>query len=269
MGATVTPTSRADTDTAEPVPRRQDGLLARAVDSGLVLLVLYGVMLTMFGVLAPNFLSGSNLFNVAGAVATLAIVAAAQTAVLISGGFDLSVGSVAAVASVATAQVLAVSGSEPLANVAALGFGAFVGLVNGLVITRLRVNPLIATLAMLSIVRGLGFVWTDARTVIYPGDLLAFLGRARLFGNLVPASVLLMLAVFAAVWALLRFTVAGRFIYAVGGNPEAAYLAGLPVRRLRLAVYAGSGMAAGLAGLVIASQLIAGSPPAADKQTHK
>jgi ribose transport system permease protein len=127
----------------------------------------------------------------------------------------------------------------------------------------LRVNPLIATLATLSIVRGLALVWTNALTVAYPREYLDYLGRLRI-GGLVPVSVLIMLATFAVVWAVLRYTTFGRFVFATGGNARAAFLAGIRVDRVRTLVYVGSGLSASIAGLVIASQLIAGSPQAAN-----
>lgn len=237
--------------------------LQRARDSGAILIGVYLAMIVFFAASSSSFLTSSNLFNIAAAVSTLGIVATAQTAVLISGGFDLSVGSNAAVASVVAASVLASTRSTALAVLAALAFGAGVGLVNGFLVTRLRVNALIATLAMLSIVRGAGFVWTDARTKVYDTDLFGYLGRARILDNRVPVSVLYMLGAFLLVWLLLRFTVLGRFVYAVGGNERAAYLAAIPVSSVRVLLYVVSGVAAGLAGLVIASQLIAGSPQAA------
>jgi ribose transport system permease protein len=186
-----------------------------------------------------------------------------QTAVIISGGFDLSVGSTAALTSVVTAAVLSSGAGSVAAIFAALGVGALVGLVNGIFITRLRVNPLIATLATLSIVRGVAYVWTGALTKIYPEHYIAWLGRARLFGNNLPVSVLYMLGTFLVVWLVLRYTAFGRFTFAVGGNPRAAFLAGLHVDRVRVILYVASGLSAGLAGLVIASQLIAGSPQSA------
>ena len=231
--------------TAESVTPTVEGAWSRAGSAddgmGVALVAVYVAMLVFFSLASEFFLTTTNLFNVAAAVATLGIVAAAQTAVLISGGFDLLVGSVAAVASVAAAEVLARTGNAPAAIAAALGFGALVGLINGLVITKLRVNPLIATLGMLSIVRGLGFVWTDARTVVFSSEHIAFMGRARLLGNNVPVSVLFMLAVFVAFWFILRFTVFGRFVYAVGGSERAAVLAGLPVSSVRVVLYVSPG----------------------------
>jgi ribose transport system permease protein len=232
-----------------------------ALRSGAALVVIYVGLLVAFTIASPVFLTGDNLLNITASVATLGIVAAVQTAVIISGGFDLSVGSTAAFTSVVVAELLSAGVAAPLAIAGALVVGAVIGLGNALVITKLNVNPLIATLGMMSIVRGVGLVWTDALTVVYPADQLAYLGRARVGG--VQVSIVFMLLAFVAVWAVLRYTVFGRFVFAVGGNPKAAFLSGVRVGRVRSVVYVASGLAAGLAGLVIASQLIAGSPQAA------
>jgi ribose transport system permease protein len=247
---------------AAPRARRTAFTLEGALRSGAALVAIYVLLLAVFTIASPVFLTGSNLVNIAASVATLGIVAAVQTAVIISGGFDLSVGSTAALTSVVAAQMLAGGAGTPLAIIAALAVGALIGLGNALVITRLHVNPLIATLGMLSIVRGAALVWTDALTVVYPADKLAYLGRARIAG--VPVSVIFMLLTFVLVWAVLRYTVFGRFVFAVGGNHKAAFLAGIHVNRVQALVYIASGVAAAFAGLVIASQLIAGSPQAAN-----
>lgn len=247
---------------APPSPSRSRFTVEGALQSGAALVVIYLLLLVIFFIASPVFLTASNMVNIAASVATLGIVAAVQTAVIISGGFDLSVGSTAALTSVVAAEMLAGGSGTPLAIVGALAVGALIGLVNALVITRLNVNPLIATLGTLSIVRGAALVWTDALTVVYPADKLAYLGRARIGG--IPVSVIFMLLTFLLVWAVLRYTVFGRFVFAVGGNRTAAYLAGVQVRRVQSLVYVASGVAAALAGLVIASQLIAGSPQAAN-----
>lgn len=242
--------------------RARPGLsLESALRSGAALVVIYVGLLVAFTIASPVFLTGDNLLNITASVATLGIVAAVQTAVIISGGFDLSVGSTAAFTSVVVAELLSAGVAAPLAITGALVVGAVIGLGNALVITKLNVNPLIATLGMMSIVRGAGLVWTDALTVVYPADQLAYLGRARVGG--IQVSIVFMLLAFVAVWAVLRYTVFGRFVFAVGGNPKAAFLSGVRVGRVRSVVYVASGLAAGLAGLVIASQLIAGSPQAA------
>jgi len=230
-------------------------------DAGVGLAAVYAVIVVVFALLSPVFLSPRNFLNIGVSVAILGIVAATQTMVIVARGFDLSVGSVVALAGVVTAKLLGLGLGEGAALAGALGLGLAVGLVNGLLITVIRVNPLITTLATLSIVRGIAYVWTDALTQSFPGRDLAWLGVRRLLG--VPVPVLVMLAVFAAVSLTLRSTRFGRELFAVGGNPRAALLAGIDVRRTQLAVYALSGLSAGLAGAILAAQLSAGSPQAA------
>ena len=231
-------------------------------DAGIGLLVVYAIIILIFSQLSPFFLTKNNFLNILVGVSILGIVAATQTMVIISRGFDLSVGSTVALAGVVTAEILTAGGSDPLAVAGAIGVGLIVGLVNGLLITVIRVNPLITTLATLSIVRGIAYVWTDALTQVFPGPNLRWLGTGRVFWD-IPVSVLIMLAVFVAVWLTLRFTTFGRSLFAVGGNPRAALLAGIDVGRVQLAAYVISGLSAGFAGAILAAQLSAGSPQAA------
>jgi ribose transport system permease protein len=226
------------------------------------LLVVYAVIVMIFSQLSPFFLTRNNFLNILVGVSILGIVAATQTMVIIGRGFDLSVGSTVALAGVVTAEILNAGGSDPLAVAGAIGVGLAVGLVNGLLITVVHVNPLITTLATLAIVRGIAYVWTDALTQVFPGPNLRWLGTGRVFGD-IPVSVLIMLIIFILVWVTLRFTTYGRQIFAVGGNPHAALLSGVAVGRVQLASYLISGLSAGFAGAILAAQLSAGSPQAA------
>jgi ribose transport system permease protein len=230
-------------------------------DAGIGLVAVYAAIVAAFAALSDVFLSSRNFLNIGVSVSILGIVAATQTMVVIARGFDLSVGSVVALTGVLTAKILEAGQPEGVALAGALALGLGVGLVNGLLITVIRVNPLITTLATLSIVRGAAYVWTDALTQGFPGRNLAWLGVERVAG--VPVPVLVMLLVFVAVSLTLRSTAFGRELFAVGGNPRAALLAGIDVRRTQLAVYALSGLSAGLAGAILAAQLSAGSPQAA------
>ncbi|MBW3633459.1 MAG: ABC transporter permease [Chloroflexi bacterium] len=237
--------------------------LGRLWDAGIGLLVVYAAIVIAFSQLSEFFLTKNNFLNILVGVSILGIVAATQTMVIISRGFDLSVGSTVALAGVVTAEILNAGGSDPLAVSGAIGVGLAVGLVNGLLITVVHVNPLITTLATLSIVRGIAYVWTDALTQSFPGPNLRWLGTGRVFWD-IPVSVLIMLAVFVVVWLTLRFTTFGRSLVAVGGNPRAALLAGIDVGRVQLAAYVISGLSAGFAGAILAAQLSAGSPQAAN-----
>jgi ribose/xylose/arabinose/galactoside ABC-type transport system permease subunit len=256
----VLPASSPHTERPERASR---ATLGQLWDAGIGLLVVYAAIVVIFAQLSPFFLTKNNFLNILVGVSILGIVAATQTMVIISRGFDLSVGSTVALAGVVTAEILTAGGSDPLAVAGAIGVGLVVGLINGLLITVVRVNPLITTLAMLSIVRGIAYVWTDALTQVFPGPNLRQLGTGRVLWD-IPVSVLIMLAVFVAVWLTLRFTTFGRSLFAVGGNPRAALLAGIDVGRVQLAAYVISGLSAGFAGTILAAQLSAGSPQAAN-----
>ena len=256
---TVSPSHLGDADRRQQGPR---ATLGRLWDAGIGLLVVYAAIVVAFSQLSEFFLTKNNFLNILVGVSILGIVAATQTMVIISRGFDLSVGSTVALAGVVAAEILNAGGSDPLAVVGAIGVGLAVGLANGLLITVVHVNPLITTLATLSVVRGIAYVWTDALTQVFPGPNLRWLGTGRVFWD-IPVSVLIMLAVFVAVWLTLRSTTFGRSLFAVGGNPRASLLAGIDVGRVQLTAYVISGLSAGFAGAILAAQLSAGSPQAA------
>ena len=218
-----------------------------------------------FAVYAPQFLSLPNLLNIAMSIAITGILAVGMTAVILTGGIDLSVGSVAALAGIVAAMVAGSSapGAVALAALAAVGVGAAVGAFNGVMVARFRVPPFVTTLAMLTICRGLAFVITDGRSIsdLPPG--FGLFGR-ELFLR-VPVPVWLMLVVFVAGWFVLKRMTFGRYVYAVGGNREAAFLAGVNIKGVTLLVYVLNGLLVGLAGLVLASRLGAGVPNAGNQ----
>lgn len=217
----------------------------------------------VFAVIAPQFLSVPNLVNVALSIAITGILSVGMTAVILTGGIDLSVGSVTALAGVVSAMIAAAGGNAGavvLGALAAVGVGLAVGVFNGVMVAQFRVPPFVATLAMLTICRGLAFIVTGGRSV---GDLpegFGLLGRRLVLG--MPVPVVLMLLVFAAGWFVLRRMKFGRYVYAVGGNREASFLAGINVKRVTLLVYVLNGLLVGLAGVVLASRLGAGVPNA-------
>ena len=228
-----------------------------------VIVVAIVIETVVFAFIAPQFFSFNNLINVALSIAITGIMAVGMTAVILTGGIDLSVGSVAALSGVVAAMIAADGGGTGAVlggAIAALCIGLAVGLFNGVMVAQFRVPPFVTTLAMLTICRGLAFIVTGGRSI---GDLPAsfeFLGKKRLAG--VPVPVILMLMVFAAGWFVLKRMTFGRYVYAVGGNREAAYLAGVNTKRVTLLVYVLNGLLVGLAGLVLASRLGAGVPNA-------
>ena len=221
------------------------------------LLGVYVLLIIVLALKSPYFLSLNNFFNILVAVSTIGLVAVAMTLVIVSGGIDLSVGSIVALTGVCVAQL---SHQMPIGAAVgiALVVGVAVGYFNGLAITKIGINPLIATLGTLSIARGLAFVFSGGLTQSIDNDGFGFLGRGFVAG--VPFQVIVMAVLFALAAWLMKFTTFGRGIYAVGGNANAARLAGLPVSRLQTAVYILSGACAALGGVFLASQLGAGAP---------
>lgn len=223
------------------------------------LLAVYFVLVVVLSRLAPYFLTFENLINILLAVATIGIISVATTMVIVSGGIDLSVGSTVALSGVVVALV-AQRTSMPAACLAGLLVGMLIGAINGGAVTALRINPLIATLATLSIVRGLAFVFSNSRTMSIQNEGFALLGNGLWkpvpgsgFG--IPYQVLFMLALFLLGAWVMRSTVFGRNIYAIGGNAVASHMAGVPVRRTQMAVYILSGLSAAVGGILLTSQL--------------
>ena len=204
---------------------------------------------------SPYFFTARNIFNVLQGMSTIGIMAVGMTIVLIAGGLDLSVGSVLAVGAVTTARLMTYNGLNPWVAVAVgLLSGIAIGTVNGLLVTRARIVPFIATLATLGVARGLAFVLatgtagTVASNVPMRDAGVAFLGAG--YVGPVPMPVLIMLALVATSAMLLANTVTGRQIYAVGSNPRAARLSGISVERVQLITYIICGGLAALGGII-------------------
>lgn len=212
-----------------------------------------------------RFLTEENLTNVLRQNSMLGLVALGMTFVILTGGIDLSVGSLVAVAGVVAAGL---AGRGLLvALFAGVAFAAALGLLNGLVIAKARVQPFIVTLAMMIAARGLALVYTGEKTVSIPADAAGFreLARGRVDLGLfsIPYPVLILLAAYAVAWLVLNYTRFGRHTYALGDSEEASRLLGLNVGRVTVGVYMLSGAMAGLAGVLLASRLGTGQPVAA------
>jgi simple sugar transport system permease protein len=232
------------------------------------LLVLLAAMVAGFTRVEPAFLHVANLMGVLQSVSVVAILGAGVTLTLAVGGFDLSIGAVAASSVMAASYAMVVWRLDAVATVPmVLAFGACVGLVNAALIIWLRIPDLLATLAMNFLLTGLQLIPTAGRSIasglILPGGEsangafdLRFLaiGRERL-GGVLPVPVLLMLGIAVALHVLTQYTRFGRLFYAIGGNEAAARLAGAPTRTLRLAAYVISGTLASIGGLVIAARV--------------
>lgn len=218
----------------------------------------------------PDFLKLTNLIAVANQTAIYAMIAIGMTMVIISGGIDLSVGSLVALSSVTAAVMIRdIGGGESagpgyvvMGCVAAIAVTAIAGLVNGVMVTWCSIPPFIVTLSMMMAASGLAFRISSGESVNQVPDTFLWLGARSTFG--VPNPVLLMLAMYVVAHIIMSRTVFGRMLFAIGGNPEAARLSGIPVRRILVTVYTVCGSLAGLGGIVLSSRLDAGDPKFGD-----
>lgn len=231
--------------------------LSESTKRGLLLAVFLVALVVFFATQSTGFLTPASATTILTNSAVIGIVALGQLLTIISGGFDLSVSGIVPLGSVVFALVANATGSMVAGLAASLIAGLVAGVVNGLVIVYLRISPLITTLGMLSITGGLALTLAGGIQVPLADVTAGVLARPGLFG--INNHVLLWLALSIIVFVVLRFTVYGRSLYAMGGNPEAARLAGLPVRPITISVYATSGVLAGLAGVILTSQLLTGS----------
>ena len=228
--------------------------------TGFGLLVALILELIIFASLSPYFFSSTNFSNIGRAMVIIGIGSVGATIVIISGGFDLSVGSVMAASGMLAAFVINQGQSNLVGVVLALMLGCVIGLLNGFVIGYLRINPLIATLAMLSIVRGLAYIISGGDAVVVSNSSFLAIGTDSLFG--IPLTVWIFITLFLSVGFLMPRTHFGRYVYAIGSNSRAARLAGIFVNRWTLVFYAFSGTTAALAGYVTVARTGQAEPSA-------
>ncbi len=227
--------------------------------SGVGLLILYVLMILVISRLSPFFLGPRNLVNLPVSVAVIGMIAIFSTMLMIGGGLDLSVGAVTALVGVITASM---QGTLGVWGAAAFGLliGLLVGILNGVLVTRVGINPLITTLGMLSVVRGLGYVFSGGLSIPMLDKDFGQLGRGNIAG--VPTLIVAVVIMFVIAAIVMHFTTYGRAMYAIGGNSRASHLAGLPVKRYQMIAYILSGVSAAVAGLFLTSRLGVAAPQA-------
>ncbi len=224
------------------------------------LLLALVALCVILSILSPVFFTALNIKNVLRDAALVAIAGIGMVMVILLGEIDLSVGSTQAVAGIIAVSVLNAYDSVMLALGAALVAGAFVGLINGLLITRAHINSLIATLGMMAILRGSAMVSTGAVSLQGTVDSFVDVGTGH-WGPL-PIPVVIAAVLLGLFLYVLHYTTFGRYIYAIGGNPQAARLSGLPVEGTRIAVFVLAGALAALSAFILASRLNSGQPNA-------
>lgn len=222
------------------------------------------VLIMVVSFLNPNFFTFDNISNILRQTSVNAIIAVGMTLVILTAGIDLSVGSVLALCGAFAASMIAFELPVLIAVCIALIGGALLGGATGFVVSKGKVQPFIATLVAMTLLRGVTMVYTDGRPISTGftdvADSFAWFGTGYVFG--LPVPIWLMAIVFAAAWYLLHHTRFGRYVYAIGGNEEATKLSGINVDRVKVGVYAIAGFLSALAGIIVTSRLSSAQPTA-------
>jgi ribose transport system permease protein len=250
-------------DVAEVVVARSSKGIKQIVGEFGILIAL-ALEVILFSSLSPYFFTADNILNVTLQTSITAIIAAGMTFVILTAGIDLSVGAMVAFSGVIATSLLKIdlpfTISFPLALVVGLAIGAGSGLIAGLFVTRFNITPFIVTLALMTIWRGSSYMYTDGRPVWGLPDEFSYLGGGRLLA--VPIPTIIMIVVFVIAYLMLKHTRFGRYVYAVGGNKEAARLAGISTTSVLMRVYVISGVLSALSGILLASRMNSGQPNA-------
>lgn len=218
------------------------------------------VLCAIVAAINPNFLTSNNLLNVLRQTSTNLYLALAMTMIIIIGGIDLSVGSIMAVVGVVTTGLIAFFGAPVFAAVgASLLVGMLFGAVNGYVAATTMIPPFIITLATMNIARGAAYVLTDGKPVRVMSDSFNFIGSGYV-GGVLPMPVLYLLILLVLCYIIMNKTKLGRYMYAVGGNAEAAKFSGINIKRIKFFAYTFSGLMAAVGGIVLASRMFSGQP---------
>ena len=249
-----TPTKETSAPAAPPQPSAARRVLTGIGVQNSSLIITLIALIVLLSILNDNFLRTNNLLLIGSAITIMGLLALVQTLVIILGALDISVGSMAGLASVISAMVFTSTGSAEVGILAAVGVGILCGLVNGMIIIFGRVNPVVATLAMLATYKGIAQVISDGKSQGYTGgdDLFIFLAKGAIAG--LPSLVWVFLIVAALLHFLLKYTDIGRNVYAIGGNDTAARLAGININRYIIGVYALAGVVAAVAGVLITAR---------------
>lgn len=228
-----------------------------------ILWVMVALVIIM-SIISPTFFTSRNLINVAKQASITSVIGVGMTFVLITGGIDLSVGSVMALSGTLAASVAVADKNMPILAVILVGaaLGTLCGLINGVGVSYIGFPPFIMTLGMMTIARGIPLVYTNGTPIFGLSDAFNALANSRILG--IPTLVYYMVVISIIGYVILSKTVLGRQIYGIGGNEEAARLSGVPVARLKMLVYVFSGFLAGIAGILICSRITSGNGTVAE-----
>ena len=221
------------------------------------------ILMAVITIINSNFLTANNLLNLLLQVTSNALIAFGMTFVILTGGIDLSVGSILALSSALTAGLLGSGMPVTLAILISLILGCILGMMNGLLISYGKLAPFIVTLATMTIFRGSTLVYTNGNPItkgLSDTFLFQFLGQGYIVG--IPFPVIIMFIVFIVLYVLLHKTAFGKSVYAIGGNEKAAYISGVKLNKVKIIIYSISGIMASISGLIITSRLSSAQPTA-------
>ena len=221
------------------------------------------ILMAVITIINSNFLTANNLLNLLLQVTSNALIAFGMTFVILTGGIDLSVGSILALSSALTAGLLGSGMPVTLAILISLIMGCILGMMNGLLISYGKLAPFIVTLATMTIFRGATLVYTNGNPItkgLSDTFLFQFLGQGYIVG--IPFPVIIMFIVFIVLYVLLHKTAFGKSVYAIGGNEKAAYISGVKLNKVKIIIYSISGMMASISGLIITSRFSSAQPTA-------
>ncbi len=240
--------------------KKKNDLLTPILDYGILIVLL--VLIAVFSVASSNFFTMNTLITILRQVAITGITSVGMCYVILTGGIDLSTGSVACLTGIIAALSMKSGMPGTLASIIALFCAVLFGLINGFCVTKLNMPPLIATLGTQQALRGVAYIATDGLPVHSFSKTYGSFAKASILG--LPLMVILMVIVFLVGKFLLERCTFGRYVYGIGGNAEAAHLSGINVMRVKMLVYIIAGFLAGIAGLVLVSRTNSGQPSAAD-----
>ncbi len=229
------------------------GVTKKSISTEITVLIAYIGLFVVFSFIAPYFLTVNNILNIFLYSSVIGICATGMTMVIISGGLDISVGSIVALTGMVAGLTIAATGNVGLAILLALVTGAGCGALNGFLITKLKIVPIIATLATMSIFRGTAMLTTNGQSQQVAEESFKWIGRGYLFDT-IPYCVIILIGMFVLIGYVLKNTPFGRKVYSIGGNSEASRLAGINVKGIRFVIYVICGLLAGLSGVITASQ---------------
>lgn len=223
------------------------------------IVVVFALMVIILSLATKSFLTSGNIINVLRQASAQMVVSIGMTFVLILGGIDLSVGSVACLAGTMAAGFMVNNGFNTFAGIlASLIIGIFAGVINGLISSKLKIPPFIATLAMMSTARGASLIYSGGYPISGLPDSALYLGRGYVLGTPVP--VIFMIVAVILAWVTLSKTKFGRYVYAIGGNEEAARLSGIKINLVKTYVYAICGLSAAVTGVLLTTRLASSQP---------